>query len=108
MLDKAGDLGFEIGNLGAKQIVFVAGEARVERFELVEEFLVAPRLAGLTLEGNDLALDLFDDVGDADEVGFGILEFAESFLLLELVLVDAGGFFEDGAAVFCESETSSW
>ena len=74
--NKAGDLGFEIGNFRAEPIVLVAREARVERLELVEEFLVTPRLAGLTLERNDLAFDFLDDVGDADEVGFGVLEFA--------------------------------
>ena len=99
-MDELGDLRFEIGDFGLEQIVLVAREAGVERLELVEQFLVAAGLAGLALERNDLAFDFLDDVGDADEVGFGVLEFAEGLFLLVLVLVDARGFLEDRAAVF--------
>ena len=82
-----------------QQVVLVARETRVDPFELVEEFLVTAGLAGLALQRNDLAFDFLDDVGDADEVGLGVLELAEGFLLLVLVLVDARGFFKNRAAI---------
>ena len=100
LLDEIGDLGLQIGEFRVQKIVLVAGEAGIDRLELVEQLLVAAGFAGLALERDDLAFDFLDDVGDADEVGFRVLEFAERLFLLVLVFVDARGFFEDRAAIF--------
>ena len=73
---------------------------RVEHLQVGHQRLITPRLAGLALQRADLALHLFDDVADAEEVGFGRLELAHRLLLLALVFRDAGGFFENGAPIF--------
>ncbi len=78
----------------------VAGETGFQAGKFLEAGLVAAGLAGLTLQGADLALDLADDVGEADEIGLGVLQLPERFLFLTLVLGDAGGLFENGATVF--------
>jgi hypothetical protein len=77
----------------------MAAQALLEHGEFREAGLVPPRLAGLALERADLAFDLANDVGEADEIGLGVLELAERLLFLALVFRDAGGFLEDGAAV---------
>ena len=51
--------------------------------------LVAGGARGLALEGRDVALDLRDDVGEAQEVAPRLLELALGEPLLELVLRDA-------------------
>jgi hypothetical protein len=76
------------------------GQPCIERLELIKQFLVPARLAGLALQRDNLAFDFFDDVGDADEIGLGVLEFAECFFLLVLVFVDAGRFLKNGASIF--------
>ncbi len=100
LVDKVGDLGFEAGEFRVEEIVLVAREAGIERLELVEQLLITAGFAGLALERDDLTFDFLDDVGDADEIRLGVLEFAEGLFFLVLVLVDARGFFEDGAAIF--------
>ena len=93
------DLGGHFGD-GAVQVeVGAVGEVGVEDAEILHEGLVAAGLACLALERSDLALDLLDDVGDAEEVRLGVFELAESLFLLGLVLGDACGLLEDGAAI---------
>lgn len=75
------------------------GEVGIEDAEGIGDGLVAAGFAGLALEGADLSFHLPDDVGDTDEVGLGVFEFAEGFAFLGFVFGDTGGFFEDGAAV---------
>ena len=75
-------------------------EVQVECFEVVEEALESSGFCGLALKGADLAVDLFHDVLDSDEVGFGVFQFAEGFFFLGFVFCDAGCFFEYGATVF--------
>ena len=74
-------------------------EVGVEHAQVLHQGLEAAGLPGLALEGADLALHLLDDVGDAEKIRLGVLEFAEGLFLLRLVLRDAGGLFEDGATV---------
>ena len=76
-----------------------AGDENVERAQLVLQLLVAARLAGLALQGTDLALDLADDVGQAQQVGLGLLQLAQGLLAVGLELGDAGGLLEDAAAI---------
>ena len=93
------DLGRDLGDGAVEVEVGAVGEMRVEDAEILHEGLVAASLPGLTLERTDLALHLLDDVGDAEEIRLGVLELAECLFLLRLVLGDAGGLLEDGAAV---------
>ncbi len=74
-------------------------EVQLEGADIVEERLVALRLRGLARKRADLALVLGNDVADADEVGLGVVELAQGFLLLGLVFRDPGGLLEDGTAV---------
>ena len=94
-----GDFSFEIGDVGVEQVEFVPLEPGVEDFELVENFFVPARLTGLTLQGNDLAFDFFDDVGQAHQILLGVFELAERFFFLVLVFADAGSFLENHAPV---------
>jgi len=75
-------------------------EAGFQLRQFLEARLVAAGLPGLPLQRADLPFHFADDVGQADEVGLGVLEFAQRLFLLALVLRDAGGFLENGAAIF--------
>ena len=72
----------------------------VEPLELVAEFLVLLSLADLALEGCDLPLHFAEDVRLAEKVLLGLLNLAQGLLAIHLELRDAGGLFEDRAAVF--------
>ena len=73
---------------------------RIEDLQIREQRLISPRLAGLTLQRTDLALDLFDDVTDAQKIRFRRFEFAQRFALLRFVFCNSGRFFKNGAAIF--------
>ena len=60
---------------------------------------VAPRLGRLALERSKLFFDFDENVVDAREIDFRRLELGFGEALLRLVHGDAGGFFDDGAAV---------
>ena len=84
---------------GGKSVELMPREFRFQPGQFLEAGLITARLARLTLERADLPLHFADDVGEADEIGLGVLELAQCFLLLALVLGDACGFLENGAAV---------
>ena len=67
--------------------------------ELVAESAVALGLGGLALERGHLLGDFFEDVVDAREVLLGGLEAELGEALFGLEAGDAGGFFDDAAAV---------
>ena len=94
-----GDL-FGGGGLLGVELRHAAGENDAEAgAELVAEGAVTLGLGGLALEGGHLTGDFVEDVVDAGEVEAGGFEteFGEAFFGLEAG--DAGGFFDDGAAV---------
>ena len=68
-------------------------------FQFDFQFAVTFGFGGLAFEGIDLAGDFFEDVKDAGEVLFGAFEFGFGEAAAALVFGDAGGFFDDGAAV---------
>ena len=70
-----------------------------ERHHLRAQFLVAPRLGRLPLERIHLPRDFFQDVEHARQVLLGAFELGFGQPLARLVLADAGGFFDDRAAV---------
>ena len=67
--------------------------------EFVAKCAVTLGLGGLALEGVHLAGDFVEDVVDTGEVLLGGLEAQFGETLLGLEAGDAGGFFDDGAAV---------
>jgi hypothetical protein len=75
------------------------GQVGVENAKGFVDGLVAAGFAGLALERADLAFDFADDIGHADEVGFGGFKFAESLALLGFIFGDAGSFFKNGATI---------
>ena len=93
-------LRFGLGLLAAELGVLLVREMRVEQAGVFEQGLITPCFGGLTLQGAHLALHFGDDVGDAQQIGLGVFEFAQRFPLLRFELGDAGGFFEHRAAVF--------
>ena len=62
--------------------------------EFLHELLVAPRLAGLTLERADLPLDLADGVGHAQQILIGVVEFSQRLFFLRLEARDASRLLE--------------
>ena len=77
----------------------LAGHVDIQPAHLLGQLLVAPGLAGLPLERDDLPLHLADHVGEAQKVGLGVFELAQRLLLVGLVFGDAAGLLEDGAAI---------
>src|SRR5438093_10091100 len=62
--------------------------------------LISPRFARLSLQRTDLALYLFDDVTNAQEIRLGGFQLAECLALLRLVLCDSSRFLEHCASIF--------
>ena len=77
----------------------VGGERQLQAAEPCCDTLVARGLLSLPRQRPDLLLDLLDDVVEAGEVGAGGVEAAEGLGAAALVLGDAGGLFEEPAAV---------
>ncbi len=71
----------------------------IEPAQLVAHLLIALGLAHLTLQRANLPLHFAQDIGLAQEVLLGLLDFAQGVLAVGLELGDAGGLFEYGAAV---------
>ena len=91
---------FRGGGLLGVELGHAAGEDDAEAgAELVAEGAVTLGLGGLALERVHLAGDFFEDVVDAGEVLAGGFEAEFGEALLGLEASDAGGLFEDGAAV---------
>ena len=99
----AGGMGLQVGfEQGEGDIQFseaVFGQPDIAAAQLVLEALVAAGLAHLALQRDDLAFDLFDDVAQAQQVGLGMVQLAQGFLLIGLILADPAGFLEHLAAV---------
>src|SRR3984893_16487627 len=87
-------------NCAVHLIVCLSAEMCVERAQVLEESFVTARLSRLTLERTDLALDLFHDVGQSDEVCIRILELSKSLFFLSLILCYSRSFLENGSAIF--------
>ena len=73
---------------------------RAELLQPIGVFLVAPRLAGLGPHSAQAAFHFVDDVRQAQQVLLDPLQPPQGLELLELEAADAGGLFEDHAAVF--------
>ena len=95
----SGRVSLERRDLGATVTELLGMPGEVEVREAVAEATVAQRLGGLTAEGSDLTADFADHVGDAREVGVDAAELVERFATLGLVAGDAGGLFEEVAAL---------
>ena len=105
---RRGDL-FGGGGLFGVHLRQAAGEDDAEAgAELVAEGAVALGLGGLALEGAHLPGDFFEDVVDAREVLVGGLEAELGEALFGLEAGDAGGLFDDGAAVERLGAERSW
>ena len=109
------DLGGERGDLLGGgcllgvQLGHAAGEDDAEAgAELVAKGAVTLGLGGLALQGAHLAGDFLEDVVDAGEVLLGGLETELGEALLGLEAGDAGGFFDDAAAVEGLGAERSW
>ncbi len=83
----------------AQDVAAGAHERRLALAQQLRLFLVARGPRGLALQGRHVALDLRDDVGEAQQVALRFLELALGEALLELVLRDAGGLFDQAPAV---------
>ncbi len=89
------------GNLfeGLAQIRMAIGSVcKIKVRVAMLQALVTQRLAGLTLQGSDLATYFLDHVGDAGEVGINQRELVKRFFALSFVKCDAGRFFKDDAS----------
>ncbi len=82
-----------------EQAVLAGKDYAQAGFEFGLEFAVALGLGGLPLQRIDLARDFFQDVVHAGEVLLGAFELGFGKSLAGFELGDAGGFFDDGAAV---------
>ena len=71
------------------------GEVETDRVDLGDETVVAAGGVGLAFERPQLAPDLAQEIGEAQEVALGRLEPAFGLLLALAELQDPGGFFDD-------------
>ena len=66
------------------------GKLAFQSLKFVHELLVAPGLAGLTLERANLPLDFTDGVGHAQQVLLSVVELSQSLFFLRLEPCDSG------------------
>ena len=86
--------------LAAAQLFDLApGEVQPDRVQLGDETVVTARGVGLPFERPQLAPDLAQQIGEAQEVALGRLEPALGLLLALAELQDAGGLFDDRPAI---------
>jgi hypothetical protein len=93
------DLGLEFAERGRELRVVEAAPREAEVAQAVVDALVAHGLRGLAAEAADLAGNFADHIGDAREILVGERELAEGLAALALVLRDACGLLEHGAAL---------
>ena len=101
-VDLGGEGGDLLGGGGLLEVHLghAAGEDDAEAgAQLVAECAVTLGLGGLALERGHLPGDFFEDVVDAGEILFGGFEAEFGEALLGLEAGDAGGLFDDAAAV---------
>jgi len=84
-----------LGDLGLELVKPVARQLGVQMLKLRGKLLVAPGLAGLALERDNLALHLADQVGDAQQVLLGVFQLAQRLFLLGLKPGNARRLLED-------------
>ena len=92
------DRGEQLIAFGGELDEFSMAEVRVEYAGVGGECLIAAGFRDLALERVHAALLFGEHIRNAQQVGFGVFEFAQRFLFLALELRDAGGFFEHRAA----------
>ena len=97
---EGGDAGVEGVAFRGEVAEFSGVEVGVEDEDILVEVLPAAGFGGLALAGAHLAFEFCEDVVDAEEIGFGVFEFAEGLAFFGFAFGDAGGFLEDLAAVF--------
>ncbi len=97
---KAADRGEQFVALGGEFDEFLVAEVGVEHAGVGGERLIAAGLGDLAFERVHPAFLFGEHVGDAQQVGLGVFEFAQRFLFLALELGDAGGLLEHRAAFF--------
>jgi hypothetical protein len=86
--------------LATSQLVDLAArEMEAHRVELGDDAVVAPRGVGLSFEGPQLATDLTQQIGEAQEIALGRVEPALGLLLALAEFEDAGRLFDDRPAI---------
>ena len=94
-----GEVALELGGVLLEFGVLGSEDEAQLLAHLVAQLGVALGLGRLALERVHLASDFFKDVVDAREIELGLFEASFRETLLSLELGDAGGLFDDGAAV---------
>ncbi len=95
---EAADRSQQFVALGGEFDELAVAEVGVEHAGVGGERLVAAGLGDLAPEGIHPALLFGEHVGNAEQVGLGVFEFAQRLLFLALEFGDAGGFLEHRAA----------
>ena len=88
------------GEFSFESIKLFARMMRLERFQIADQRLIAARFAGLPLQRADLAFDLADDIGHAQQIRLRRFQLSQRFAFLRLVFGDAGRFLENCAPIF--------
>ena len=93
------DAAVDLGDLEQREVEAVEVGLDLELLELPLDLEEAPRLAGVNLERAHLAIDFFDDVGEAEQVVADLLELELDLALAHAEARDAGRLLEDAAPV---------
>ena len=93
------DLALDFGQPLAQPPPVDQADLRAQLLQPIGVFLVAPRLAGLGPHAAEAAFHFVDDVRQPQQVLLDPLQPPQGLELLELEAADAGGLFEDHAAV---------
>jgi len=91
--------GLELGQSLAQTPPVHQRHLRAQLLKPVGVFLVAPRLAGLHAHAAQSAIDLFDDVGEPQQVLLHAIQTPQGLELLGLEAADAGRLFENHPSI---------
>ena len=89
----------QLGGFALQHLEAAGNRLAQMRHHLRAQFLIAPGLRRLPLERIDLAADFFQNVEHARKILPRAFELRFGQALARFVFADAGGFFDDGAAV---------
>src|SRR5439155_9310252 len=89
------DGGLLVPNPGLEHVKLMASKLGVEMLQFGHELLAPARLAGLALERTDLPLHFTNQVANAQQVLFGVFQFAKRLPLLRLEFGDARRLLEN-------------
>src|SRR6266704_1389079 len=91
--------GLALGDLRLQDVELMARKLCIQMLQLVGNLLVAPGLAGLSLQRSNLPLYFTNEVSHTQEILIRVLEFAQGLFLLRFIFCNTVRLLENHPAI---------